>query len=202
VIEFIPIFPSPVFKIDTNSNFKDIRSDLINFCYSEKEKDIKGINRSNYNGWHSTVYTNEEKFKKYKSFIEDHLKVSLNKFLNDGTNFSITSAWININGKKSSNSMHCHPGSDLSGCLWIKATDKSGSFRFNNPNDFVQDALLHFCNNETKSEFSFSNNYWFKPVEGFMIVFPSHINHCVFENHDDEDRISIAFNILFKQNEF
>ena len=53
-----------------------------------------------------------------------------------------------------------------------------------------------------KVNFHFRQIIGFKPVEGFMIVFPSHINHCVFENYDDEDRISIAFNILFKKNEF
>ena len=32
-----------------------------------------------------------------------------------------------------------------------------------------------------------------------MILFPSHLAHRVNENKSDEDRISIAFNIIFER---
>jgi ectoine hydroxylase-related dioxygenase (phytanoyl-CoA dioxygenase family) len=40
-------------------------------------------------------------------------------------------------------------------------------------------------------------SYYFDPMEGGMILFPSHLAHRVNENKSDEDRISIAFNIKF-----
>jgi uncharacterized protein (TIGR02466 family) len=193
--EVLPVFPSPIFKVDTNPEFKDIKSDLINFCYSEQERDPIGVNKSNYNSWHSITYTSQKRFEQYKNFINDNIKKIFNIHLSEQSDFKLEGAWININAKNSSNSLHNHPGCDLSGCLWIKSTENSGSIRFENPNYFSQFKLINHCNFETKNKISFSDFYWFKPIEGQMLLFPSEIRHCVFENKDDEDRISIAFNL-------
>lgn len=195
MIEVLPLFPSLVFKLDTNPEFKSIRSDLINFCYDEQEKDPVGLNKSNYNSWHSIVYTSEKRFKRYKNFIKDNVKKIFSDYLLGQSNFKLDGAWININGINSSNSSHNHPGSDLSGCLWIKSTKYSGSIRIENPNLFSNYKAINHCKLETKSQFYFSDYYYFRPIEGNMILFPSNINHCVFENSDGEDRISLAFNL-------
>ena len=47
MIELLPLFPYPLFKIDTKPEFDDIRDDLIDFCYLEKENDSKGLKNSN-----------------------------------------------------------------------------------------------------------------------------------------------------------
>lgn len=195
MINFLSIFPCPFFNLDTNPEFGEIRNELIDFCYNERENDPIGEHRSNYNSWHSISYKDQERFQKYRNFIENSLKQFSDKFLLEQSKLILTSAWININGKNSSNSVHNHPGCDLSGCLWIKSTKNSGSIRFENPNHFSQFKLINHCNFETKSKISFSDYYWFKPIEGQMLLFPSEIRHCVLENMDDEDRISIAFNL-------
>jgi len=195
MIEFLPLFPSPVIKIDTKPEFNDIRGDLINFCYSERENSPLGIVRSNNGGWHSELLLEEERFHKYKKFIEKYIEKSFESFVNSGVKIIPNSYWININGINSVNTEHNHPGSDISGCFWIKSSEYSGTFRFTNPNDFIHYSLLKTFNFESKSQYYFSERYFFKPIEGEMILFPSNMNHCVFENKDDNDRISIAFNL-------
>ena len=37
--------------------------------------------------------------------------------------------------------------------------------------------------------------YFFPPIEGRVLVFPSYLSHQVQENKSDEDRISVSFNI-------
>jgi len=195
MIEFLPLFPSPVIKIDTKPEFNDIRSDLINFCYSERENSPIGIDRSNNGGWHSELLLEKERFHKYKEFIEKYIEKSLEFFTNSGIEIVPSNYWININGINSINTEHNHPGSDISGCFWIKASEFSGSFRFTNPNAFIHNPLLKTFNFECKSQYYFSEKYFFRPIEGEMILFPSNMNHCVFKNEDDNDRISIAFNL-------
>lgn len=195
MIEFLPLFPSPVIKIDTKPEFNDIRGDLINFCYSERENSPIGIDRSNNGGWHSELLLEEERFHKYKKFIEKYIEKSFESFVNSGVKIIPNSYWININGINSVNTEHNHPGSDISGCFWIKSSEYSGTLRFTNPNDFIHYSLLKTFNFESKSQYYFSERYFFKPIEGEMILFPSNMNHCVFENKDDNDRISIAFNL-------
>lgn len=71
--ELLPLFPCPLFKIDTKPEFDDIRDDLIDFCYLEKEKNSKGIKHSNLNGWHSPILLHQERFIKYRDFIQNIL---------------------------------------------------------------------------------------------------------------------------------
>jgi uncharacterized protein (TIGR02466 family) len=110
------------------------------------------------------------------------------------------SCWANVNPKNSMNDWHTHPGSDMSGCLWIKTHNNCGNLIFNNPNEFVHDPWLMCLNHETKSKFLFSQKYFFSPVEGEIVLFPSNICHKVGLNESEEDRISIAFNIKFYDN--
>ena len=59
--------------------------------------------------------------------------------------------------------------------------------------------LLEKESNVEKLIFKNSNNYfhtyYFLPTEGRMLLFPSHLQHEVFENKSNEDRISVSFNI-------
>jgi len=50
-------------------------------------------------------------------------------------------------------------------------------------------------NPDIKDRFSMHPGMWLVPEEGQMVIFPSNLNHLVYENTVDCDRISIAFNI-------
>ena len=67
MIEFLPLFPCPVIKIDTKPEFNNIRNDLISFCYSERENTPKGITRSNKVVGILTYYLRKKNFISIKS---------------------------------------------------------------------------------------------------------------------------------------
>ena len=46
--------------------------------------------------------------------------------------------WLNINGPNSYNVCHRHPGSDLSGVIWVKQTPESGRFVFDDLDNIDQ----------------------------------------------------------------
>jgi len=48
---------------------------------------------------------------------------------------------------------------------------------------------------KTKEDLFFKFSHKIKPVEGTIIMFPADLIHSVSQNDDDEDRISIAFNL-------
>ena len=48
---------------------------------------------------------------------------------------------------------------------------------------------------EFKDTNNYHHNYWFPPIEGRMLIFPSHLQHEVKKNLSNEDRISASFNI-------
>jgi uncharacterized protein (TIGR02466 family) len=195
-VEFLNLFPCPFIRIDTNPEFLLIKENLIKYIYDNREKYPKGIVRSNNGGWHSDIYLNkEESFKPYSDFILSHIMESCNLFFNREINANLLSCWANINGKGSSNDMHLHPGADMSGCIWIKTKDNSGDLIFKNPFDYDFYSWQVNFNTDQKSQSYFSSSYYFNPVEGGMLLFPSSLMHKVSENKSNEDRISIAFNL-------
>jgi uncharacterized protein (TIGR02466 family) len=82
----------------------------------------------------------------------------------------------------------------MSGCLWVKCPQDCGSFMFTNPFAYEFYPWLENLNDHTKNKYKISSNYYFSPVEGNMILFPSSMYHGVNENKSTEDRISLAFN--------
>ena len=195
MVELLPLFPYPLFKIDTKPEFDHIRDDLIRFCYSEKENDSKGLKHSNADGWHSMIFLHQERFIKYRDFIQKYITKSLEPYVGPESTISYDGSWININGKNSRNVDHNHPKCNLAGCFWIKANENSGEIVLKNPNTFTHYNLMEIIKEETKEDLFFKFNHKIKPVEGTIVMFPADLIHSVSPNNDDEDRISIAFNL-------
>jgi len=200
-VEIIPLFPSISMLVDTNPEFQEVRSGLIEYSYEERMRDEDGIYRSNVGGWHSnTQILKDPKFATYKQFLEKYVTKCFEKFAVDRSVIDISSCWVNINGQGSTNSLHNHPGCDVSGCLWVKSDPTTGAFRMSNPHDFYQHGMLSMANDDIKNRYKYSENYFFTPKEGHLILFPAHLWHLVRKNNSEQDRISIAFNISTYKN--
>ena len=52
-----------------------------------------------------------------------------------------------------------------------------------------------------KDKNRYDHSYWLPPIEGRMLIFPSHLEHDVRENLSNEDRISVSFNIKLEVQE-
>ena len=89
-------------------------------------------------------------------------------------NYSIVDAWMNINGPGHSNRWHRHHGDDISAVLYVQTPTNSGKIEFRVDR----------------------KNYSIDPAVGKMIVFPGDYMHCVHENKSQENRISLAFNLI------
>ena len=189
----INIFPIPIHCFDVNE-FGKIQNQLTDYCYNLREKNPVGNIMSNRGGWQSHSF----KIENYNDILHNFLIESLTNFPNikKDIKFSVT-AWININGNGDFNLTHSHPTSNLSGVLWIKCPDNCGNIEFVSP--------YHYCAFQEVESYiddfrNINNNhlaYWFPPVEGRMIFFPSHLQHLVNPNESQEDRVSVSFNINF-----
>ena len=195
-IEYIPLFPNLVTRIDTNPDFLEFRDKFIDYAYDQRSKS-SGITRSNKNGWHSdTDILNDDDFQDCMDFLKKYIGETVGTIFKSGTNVTVDSCWLNINGQGSENVSHIHPGCDLSGCLWIKRTEESGYFKAYNQNEFNHYNLLNTYSEEVMNKFHVSSGHHFKPIEGHMVIFPSDLRHSVLENKDPYDRVSLAFNLF------
>ena len=188
------IFPVPIHTFDVNG-FEKIQNDLIDYAYGLKNKEPKGVLISNRGGWQSPCFLLNNENDILQSFLIDCLgefppiKKSVDL---------IVSAWVNINPPNSFNTKHCHPDSNLSGVLWIKSQKDCGNIVFQSPFHFQTYKEVESYTEDFKNKNKYFHTYFFNPIEGRMIVFPSHLEHQVKPNESKEDRISVSFNIRLK----
>ena len=188
------IFPVPIHIFNVNG-FEKIQNDLIDYAYDLKNKEPKGVLFSNCGGWQSSCFLVNNENDILQSFLMDCLgefppiKKSVDL---------IVSAWLNINPPNSYNSMHSHPDCNLAGVLWIKTPKDCGNIVFQSPFDFQIYKEVESYTEEFKSQNKYFHKYNFIPIEGRIMVFPSHLEHQVKPNESKEDRISVSFNIRLK----
>ena len=110
-------------------------------------------------------------------------------------NLSIANFWININKKNQHNKMHIHPESILSGSYYAATPPQSGGIVFHNRPEmsYILDGLKQVGARE--SSFTATAQAC-QPKPGAVLVFPSWLQHSVEESRSEEDRISIAFNLV------
>ena len=189
------LFPVPVHVIDVG-NFDSIRNKLIQHVYDERKRDPKGVVISNRGGWQSPSFDiNNPDILLHSTIAKG---VSRIPYFKEGTTSKIH-GWMNVNGLGDYNRSHNHPNSHMSGILYLKSSEKSGDVVFDSPYTFSSWNELSSYTKEFVERTNCHNSFRFYPIEGRMIVFPSHFKHFVEENKSDEDRISIAFNIKLNE---
>ena len=185
------LFPSPIHIFDTDG-FDEFKNNLIDYAYKLREEDTKGFNISNRHGWQSRGFD----LTNMNDLLHGTILQGLSSFSSiKNTTEMRASAWININGPGAYNILHSHPNSHLSGVMWIKAPKDCGVISFDNPNGHQTYTEINSYNQEFNDQFFIHHSYWLPPIEGRMIIFPSHLQHEVRENNSNEDRISVSFNI-------
>ena len=185
-------------KLDVSGdveNFDNIKQDLIDWIYDFKEKNA-GISKiSNRGGWQSEskkIFTSEG-FDKFSNYIVPSI-TELLKSYKISNEIKIVQMWLNINGPNSYNVCHRHPGSDISGVLWIKQTPESGRFVFDNLDNF-NEILNVSIDPYYLKEKDMLPEIVPEYKDGTMILFPSMLSHRVEINETNEDRLSISFNL-------
>ena len=170
------IFETPIWKIR-----KNLPEGAYKWALDFKEKDPKGVLKSNRGGYQSIAQ--HPKDFPYHKHISSML--SRNKF----SNIKVYDWWLNINEKGDYNIMHTHSGSHFS-CIWY-ITNNEGSLVLSSPLTHTRVALL-------VSGFPINLEEVVNCSAGTLLVFPSDIPHYVEEHKLDTPRISVSFNMVIK----
>ena len=159
-------------------------------CFAMREQDAGAV-KSNKGGWQSREF----QFGDIEEFAElkHQLELNLNRVcvkIHPKFRCRLDNAWININNSSDYNTMHTHPGSALSGCVYIDVDDGAGKIKFLNGN-----LQIHYPINGFGSSL-FSDMVEYQPKNKLVLLFPSWIPHEVAEStNSNKERISIAFNV-------
>jgi uncharacterized protein (TIGR02466 family) len=80
--------------------------------------------------------------------------------------------------------------------LWVKTPNNCGGLKFDSPNLFSEGELLANVVDNFKIKKNYVTQIAFTPSAGKIVLFPAHLYHYVEPNESDDDRISIAFNLI------
>ena len=192
---YLNLFPSPLHIFDIDE-FDKLQDDLIDQIYKLKKQDSNGHIISNRGGWQSKGFDVNDENDKLHQFIVNcfsqfpYIKISVKLLLH---------GWININKPGDYNVMHSHPTNDLSGVIWLNAPKDSGRIVFVSPFNFNSYKEMSSYTDDFKKSFNIDESYYFNPIAGRILVFPSHLQHEVLENKSNEDSISVSFNIRLRE---
>ena len=125
-----------------------------------------------------------------KYLVDKKIKEYLHECLKYENKFEICSSWLTKTGPGQSSNYHNHQNCFFSGVLYLQTNENSGQLSFE---DFNTSRWK--CN---RSEFSIYNSpeVRFKPKPGMILIFPAEVHHAILPNESNEDRYSIAFNII------
>jgi uncharacterized protein (TIGR02466 family) len=196
-------FPTHIFQIDLPEP-EELNNKLLNLIYAERERDQKGIERSNIpalGGWHS--HNELHKSADYKDITQligaATDKISDDQGYDPNYKMKIGTMWSIINPPGSANRAHVHPGCLWSGVYYIQAPAGAGNI------EFIEPRTVHLMNQpryrpNTKRAKENWTKVRFEPVPGRMIIFPSWLYHAVDANTSKEEgdkrnRIIISFNL-------
>ena len=190
------IFPVSVHGYNI-SKFDEIQQQLIDYVYDLEKKDPIGVEKSNRGGWQSHTFQVNDKDNLLHDILIKSI-FSLPTKRDESLAFDVW-AWVNINRSGDYNARHVHPNSHLAGVFWIKTPPNSGNIEFTSSYEFVGfEELEKLYPDEFVEKYNSYRIYYFPPVAGDILIFPSHLQHEVKENKSDEDRISVSFNISIK----
>ena len=100
--------------------------------------------------------------------------------------------WVNVNHKGAFNAPHGHGAYLWSGCYYVQVpkvtSGNSGILEFMDPRNISGTAAGLRPN-------VFAPKYQVRPSAGRMMIFPSYLVHWVYPNEEEEERVSIAFNV-------
>lgn len=187
------IFPSAVWTtlFDDRESFNAI---LLERIYQMRDNDPSGVANTNIRGWQSpNDLQNREEFQDFcLRVVQVCQRIGESQNFIPNLSFNLQ-AWANINPPGASNKIHYHANCHFSGIYYVSLkAPECGSIFFRDPR--VASRMLTYPAAEP-TEFT-TEEVRMKPEAGRMYVFPGWLEHGVEENQSDQDRVSIAFNVL------
>ena len=185
-------FPSVIWS----SVIHVVNNDEVRRWSYNKQKQDKGRVVSNVGGYQSENFTTKNNLINnfYNEILPIMHKITLTYQIAYDYQIILLNLWFNVNRKHNFNHPHVHNSCNFSGIYYLNVPKNSGVLRFNNPDKIIQslsfyEGPFHNYNGSNNSQFVIT------PEEGLLVIFPSHLEHSVEPNQNDEPRVSIAFNI-------
>ena len=103
----------------------------------------------------------------------------------------LDSMWVNILGEGGGHSGHIHPGSVISGTVYVDMPDGAGAIRFEDPRMAMMQAAPPLMDDIPDAGRRF---IYRTPQTGTVLLWESWLRHEVMPNKSEAPRLSVSFN--------
>lgn len=181
----IPLFSSPVY-VTVDDTMPDVIDEISDWEYAN----VAGPGLGSQSVDQDVI----NKLPSIKDFLLPHIDEYVHGVMGIDESHSIDSpcSWINIHQYLEKSNEHMHRNSMFSGILYLRTHPNCGNLVFvNNRHDVISPHKTH-------TNVYNSNQWTLTPVDGMVVIFPSHLVHYVENNQDTARRYSLAFNIMIR----
>ncbi len=188
-------FPTPIWTGQI-SDYARLNAEIL-MVMQLLENESDSLSRSNIGGWHSNSQLHlRDDMAEIRQAFGTACRHCARVLAFDFDNFELTinEMWLNRNGPGDLNKTHIHPHAMLSGAYYVKVPENSGKIEFLDP--VLARVATAYPKAESRPVNAISAEY--TPVEGFLVIFPSWLQHWVQPNRGDDDRVSISFNVGYR----
>lgn len=190
------VFPIPIVKFDVDKSITDNTTRLV----KQFMKDTKFTEPAAPGELLTTFYDNKNFLgilgdHDLLQFINKHSREYLKMLGYDPTCYIEVTSWLQVNQPLSFFNRHDHYGALISGVLYLEVPEGAGDIMFHNPLECRRLSNTFFERiKQEENEYNFSHVKVTSTV-GEMLMFESWLQHTVVQNHSNQNRISVAFNI-------
>ena len=197
----IGLFASPVTRIDFDVNGIAQFFDTVvkpNGGRSNEDRGFGDPGLMHYHN-HDNVFKVYDELKDLGNEILNAANFVYQDVLNHKSKLFFTNAWLNECEVGSSQFMHTHGNSVLSGTLYIR-TDENTDIQFQTPFGISEVSNILDDVADTEKDNKFGYNYHFKDCtfsvqNGVCLFWPSYMKHG-YHNNQTPNRLSLSFNMM------
>ena len=193
------LFPSRLL-IKECKDYSTISHSLQSWFYSYQSKHSYSHDYTMIKGWQSDVLLPSAvpDLDFFWPFFYSHLDECFNEygFDTDRVGYELCAIVFNINTPGSLQSQHSHPEAHMSGTFYVSTPEyDAGHLCFHNAHTFHEATMIKALREDVIQQEYVACNHFVYPREGYMTMFPSHLEHSVKENRSSKNRLSIGYNI-------
>jgi uncharacterized protein (TIGR02466 family) len=191
--EVVRMFPTFVWKADLDPETYGPLNDAIMRALADIGAPLADLNSGE--SWQSDHDLHERKpFAGLVGCIDAAAECVLAHLKVGHQGFRITGCWANVNAPGAGHRVHSHPNNYLSGVYYVRAHQGADSIGFLDPRP--QTGIVRPPVTELTAENT--EEVVLKVRDGMLLMFPAWLQHGVDQNRSDGLRVSLGFNVMFR----
>ena len=189
----LSFFPTPVWIFDLKAaDAGRINNDIVAWLdrlASPRPRSTNDLSLQTDHDFH-----NDPAFEQLRGFVMTAARGVLEFLQLDVDGEEITGCWLNSSPGGTRHADHTHPNNYLSGVYYVQTPPGAGNLAFYDPRP-----QAHVIAPPMKRGTPFTGSVMTVPVQaGRLVLFHSWLRHSVETNKGEGERISLAFNLMFR----